>query len=87
MTINLVDHGYLDRQCDFLKKTACLIRKSITNKEYLSCVPGLLLKRYHINIKVSSNNISLNMRFIRNNQTMKQISRHLSTIKHRRSSE
>ena len=39
------------------------------------------------NTKISSNNISSSMRFIRNNQTMKQISRHPNTIKHKHSSQ
>ena len=85
MTINLVNHGYLGRQGDLKIKKNSMLNKKINHnhKEDLRCVPSLLLKRYHKNIKVSSNSISLSMRFIRNNQTMKQISRHPSTIKHR----
>ena len=39
------------------------------HKGELGCVPGLLLKRYHKTIKVSLNSISLNIYFIRDNQT------------------
>ena len=39
------------------------------HKGELGCVPGLLLKRYYKTIKVSLNSISLNIYFIRDNQT------------------
>ena len=70
MTINLVDYRYLGRLGDF--KNSMPNKKTNHNpKEDLGCVPGLFLKRYHRNIKVSSNSISPNMRFIINNRTMK----------------
>ena len=37
-------------------------------KGELGCVPELLLTCYHKTIKVNLNSISLNMRFIRDNQ-------------------
>ena len=39
------------------------------HKGELGCVLGPLLKRYHKTIKVNLNSISLNMHFIRDNQT------------------
>ena len=41
--------------------------------EDLGCVLGPLLKSYHKTSMVNLNNISSNMCFIRNNQTMKHV--------------
>ena len=53
----------------------------------LGCVPRPLLEHYHKTSMVSLNNISPNMRFIINDQTMQQISRHPSILKHTHSSQ
>ena len=82
----MVDWGYLGR-LDDLKNSMSNKKTNHNHKEDLGCIPGLLLKRYHKTSMVSLNSISPSMRFIINNRTMKQISRHPSTIKHRHSSQ
>ena len=51
---------------------ACQTRSN-HNKGRLGCVPGLPLKRYHKTSMVDLNNISSNMYFTENNQTMKYV--------------
>ena len=44
-------------------------KSNYNHKGELGCIPKLLLTYYHETIKVNLNSISLNVRFIKDNQT------------------